>query len=199
MAAISIVNEAGTTFTFDAVGEVTLDASVDVTEHPVEDGSDVSDHAQVKAKRLHFRGVVTESPYDNVDTSGGADRVTRALEFLDGIAGATVTIISSVFGTLENMAITRYPATRGQLRRLLFDLEFKQIRIATAALVVVPVEAPATTSAATGLPDETKVGEQPTQPAGGAAATTDTTTAAQQEAADKSALLALAQALGAAS
>ena len=115
----------------------------------------------------------------------------RALEYLDTIAGTIVSVVTEVFGTLQSMAITRYPTTRDAIRRLGFEIEFKQVVLAEAGLVSIPPEAPAAGAAATGLPDEQDVGEQPT---------TSTTAAdgsgATQEAADQSLLLELTEALG---
>jgi hypothetical protein len=159
---VSIIRDDGSALTFDGVLDYTLSSSVNVTDHPIEDGSTVSDHAQVQPKRLTVRGIVTETPYDNVDNVGGPDRVARALEFLDAAAGELLTVVTERFGTLENMALTSYPTTADQVRRLLFDVEFKAVRIAVAGLIDIPPSAPATPSAASGLPDEQDVGEQPT-------------------------------------
>lgn len=189
MAAVSIIRADGsTTLSFDGVLDYTLTSSVAVTDHPIEDGSSVSDHAQKQPKTLSVRGIVTETPYDNVDSSGGPDRVARALEFLDAAAGELLTVVTERFGTLSNMALTRYPTTADQVRRLLFDVELKAIKVATAGLIDIPPTAPTTSSAAAGLPDEQDVGEQPTT-------TTDEEPA--QEAGDTSLLLDLLTAVGA--
>lgn len=194
----SIIAADGSTLTLDATITYTLSSSVDVTEHPVEDGADIGDHAQRKPKLLTIRGIVTESPFSNVDDTGGLARVQRALEFLDSIAGTLVTVVTQAFGTMESMAITRYPTTRDRLRKLEFELEFKQVRVATASLVSITPDTPISTdanglpvSAAVGLPDEQEAGEQ---------STTDTSAAstggATQAEADKSLLLEITEALG---
>ena len=164
-----------------------LTSEVSVTDHPVETGANVADHAQRLPKKLAFKGLVTESPFDYQSTTGGVDRVAKALEWLDSIAGTLVTVVTEVFGTFENMAITRYPTSRSSIKALEFDIEFKQVNLATAGLVDIPAEAPSTDSAAAGLPDEQDVGEQPT--------TTEAADTAQATS-DQSALLALTEALG---
>lgn len=187
MSTIAITDSAGTTFVFDVVREYMLTSEVSVTDHPVETGANVSDHAQKLPKKLAFKGLVTESPFDYQDTTGGVDRVTRALEWLDSIAGTLVTVVTEVFGTFSNMAITRYPTSRSSMKSLEFDCEFKQVILATAGLVDIPAEAPvAESAAAAGLPDAQDVGEQPTTDVGDTAAT----------ASDQSALLSLTEALG---
>lgn len=189
MPAVSIIRADGsTTLTFDATLDYTLQSSISVTDHPVESGGNVSDHAQVQPKTLAVRGIVTETPYANVDSTGGADRVSRALEFLDAAAGELLTVVTERFGTLENMVLTRYPTTADGVRRLLFDVELKQVRIATAGLIDIPPSAPTTASAAAGLPDEQDVGEQPT---------TTTEEEPAKEEADTSLLLDLLTAVGA--
>lgn len=186
--AISIIRTSdGVTFTFDVVEWYTLTSSVDVTEHPVERGTNIADHAQVKPKVLGFAGIVSETPFDFVDTAGGPDRIRRALDFLDSIAGQTATVVCEVFGTYENMAITRYPARRGKLRKIDVDVEFKQVRIAEAGLITISPSAPAVdTAAAANFPDAQDVGEQPTKAA----------TSSTQDSANKSLLLELLESVG---
>jgi len=182
---ITIVREDGrTTLTFDAVISYALTGTVSVTDHPVETGSTVSDHAQRQPKQLAITGIVSETPYASVASSGGADRTAQALAFLDAAAGELLTVVTAAFGTLQNMVLTRYPTTADNVRRFTFDLEFKQVTLATAGLVEIP---PEQTSSA-GLPDEQDVGEQPT----------DTTEdAPAQEEADTSLLLDLLTSVGA--
>ena len=188
--AISIIRASdGATFSFDVVEYYTLTSSVDVTEHPVEQGSNIADHAQVKPKVLGFAGIVSETPFDYIDTAGGPDRIKRALDFLDSIAGQLCTVVCEVFGTYENMAITRYPARRGKLRKIDVDVEFKQVRLAEAGLITIAPSAPAAnTPAAANFPDKKDIGEQPTKAA-------PSTT---QDTANRSLLLDLLDSVGAA-
>lgn len=195
MPAITIIRADGQAFVFDGVQSYTLTSSVSVTEHPVERGAPAADHAQVQPKLLSLaRAIVTETPYSNVDTVGGPDRVSRALEFLDSIAGTYVTVVTERFGTLENMAILRYPTTADVVRRLGFDIDFKQVRLVEAGFVDIapgtPVQTDSTggeTSAASGLPTKQDAGEQATTP----------TEEGEQEEADTSLLLDLLTAVGA--
>lgn len=186
---ISIIADDGVrTQTFDVVREYTLTSQVNVTDHPVETGANVADHAQPLPKLLSMRAKITETPFAYVSLSGGAARVQQALEFLDSIAGTLVTVVSSRFGTMSNMAITRYPTTATATRALEFDIEFKRVNLAEAGLILIPPEAPTTSSASSGLPDEQDVGEQPTTD-------TSTTEATSQES-DSSYLLDILESLG---
>ena len=99
---ITIVREDGrTTLTFDAVISYALTGTVSVTDHPVETGSTVSDHAQRQPKQLAITGIVSETPYASVASSGGADRTAQALAFLDAAAGELLTVVTAAFGTLQ--------------------------------------------------------------------------------------------------
>lgn len=62
-----------------ALGVIRLDAvlsqspedPVAITEHPVEQGADVTDHARAEPTRLSIEGVVSTVPNPNVDTDAG--------------------------------------------------------------------------------------------------------------------------------
>jgi len=187
---ISIIRADGsTTLSFDGVITYSLARSVTTTDHPIEDGSTITDHAQRQPAILGVRAVVTETPWVHVSSSGGAARVSAALDFLDAAAAERLTVVTDRYGTLENMLLTRYPSTEEGAGKLEWDLEFREIKIATAGLVEVPPDVPAAdTSAGAGLPDAQDVGEQPT---------TSTETDPEQEAADKSLLLNLLESVGA--
>ena len=180
----------------DATITYSLSSTVDVTEHPVEDGADIGDHAQKKPKLLTVRAIVTESPFDWQDSVGGLSRVQRALEFFDSIAGTLVTVVTQAFGSMSSMAVTRYPTTRDTLQKLEFDLEFKQVRVATASSVSIAPDAPRSKSAAATLPDAQDVGEQPTTAADANMAREVARTSSTKAAADKSYLLSLSEAFG---
>ena len=187
MPIISIIRPSdGETFSFDAVETYTLTSSADVTEHPVERGTPSADHARVNPKLLGFAGVVTETPFDNRDSTGGPDRVQRALDFLDSLGGTYATVVTE-FGTFT-MAITRWPARRGRLRKVDVDVEFKQVRIAEAGLITISPSAPAAgTTAAANTPDAQDVGEQ---------GTTDATKDVARTEQDRSLLLDLLDSVG---
>lgn len=187
MPAISIIAADGEVFSFDAVDSYRRGASIDLTDHTMELGSDVTEHAQVRPKPFAFRGVVTESPYAKQSSTGGLARVQAAIAFLDRIAGQPVSVVSEVYGTMENMFLTRYDGTRGRLRELAFDIELRAVRFAEAGLVTIAPSTPATTSAASNLPDQQDLGEQPTSSTG---------TEPAKEEADKSNLLNLSEGMG---
>jgi hypothetical protein len=128
----SIVSGIGLSVRKAKIGLVTLDASVnethtkanDLTKHPVETGTDITDHIRQQPQKIEITGVISDTPLfllasvsapSPVDgqTLGTDDRVRAAdKEFLRAMdQGSTL----SVFTTLRqyaNMVITQYAVTR---------------------------------------------------------------------------------------
>jgi hypothetical protein len=90
---------------FDAITEETPEFTADVTQHPVEEGPEVSDHIQLKNPTLSLKGTISNNPLDLQTTianlaAGGLDLVTSSqfranilntgLQQAGGIAGATL-------------------------------------------------------------------------------------------------------------
>ncbi len=194
MAAI-IVRADGSTLSFDAVTRITYSPSVTVTDHPVEDGSQVSDHAQRQPLLIALTAIVSESPFARVADTGGTEHTLAALAFLDAIAEERVSVVDERLGTFADLQITRWPHTVDKLLRLEIPIEFKQVRIATAGYVSIPPSQPVA-SAQTGFPDKQDQGK-------GATASTNTGSTAgggiegaAQEEKDKSILLELLESTG---
>jgi hypothetical protein len=188
----SIVREDGTTLTFDAVPRLGFSPSVNVTDHPIEDGSVISDHAQAQPLLISITGLVSESPFTSTSSTGGAARVLAAIDFLKACEGQLVSVVSDRLGTFENCLVTRYPYDLTVKRSLVFEVELKQVRIATAGSVTLPVGT-ASEEVEDSAASEVDVGQQATTTT---ASDTNGEGAAKEEA-DKSTLLELAEALGA--
>ena len=71
----------------------------------------IADHAQDKPKVLGFAGIVSETPFDFVDTAGGPDRIRRALDFLQEVEA-----VLEPSGTVARRRIPRQ-------RRVAVDME----------------------------------------------------------------------------
>lgn len=149
------------------IDSITLDASVneghsgevEVTEHQVETGAAISDHARPKAETLSITGIVSNSPIGEVQSrrvaeSGGVDPATgeprnaqvgyaeeayRALRAIKD-EGRLVTIVTSL-RTYDNMIMTALsvPRDRGVGDALNFTASFKQIRLVTSKRTTVVV------------------------------------------------------------
>ena len=160
----------GVTFTPDTVIKEDYIEDVLVTEHPIEDGSVTSDHAQTLPRRIVVTCMVTETPISvDILNAGGVQRMLDAREKLRGFVGKLLAYQSDRFGLFENMMIEGFPHSVETRRSYTFTISLKEVRIAEFASVSIPPEAPAPEAEA-GAPDETESGEQPTEtPSEGAA------------------------------
>jgi hypothetical protein len=150
------------------IGDVTVDASVsevhnldaDVTEHPVEQGSDAADHYRAKQRTLQIDGVVSSTPIETgfpgqtlVSSIGRIikddDPVKNAWSvFKDYFDQAEVITVSTSLDEYPSVVLTNLAATRdvktGQILR--FTCSIKQLRFVTTEEAAA-IEIPKTTTA----------------------------------------------------
>lgn len=182
---VTIFAEDGTTFTPDTVIKEDWIEDIRVTEHPIEDGSVTTDHAQELPQRVILTCMVTESPITiNPLEATGTQRILDARETLQGFKGQLLDYQSDRFGLVENMMIESFPHSVETRRSYTFTISLKVVRIAVFQSVSIPPEAPAPEAEA-GAPDEVDTGEQPTE--------TPTEEAATE---DKSILVGIGESLG---
>lgn len=87
---------------FDAVTEEVPEYSTEITDNPVEDGIEVTDHMQLKPGKLSIKGTISGSPIDlevaiaNL-IAGGISAVTSA-QFRDNVLNSGVQNASGVAG-----------------------------------------------------------------------------------------------------
>lgn len=175
---VALIAQDGTQLTFDVVREYGVSRSVTVTEHAVESGANISDHARNNPTSFTCIGRVTGAPWDGPGVVGGAQRMAGAIAWLELHARQLVTIVSARFGVMPSMVLTKWPTKADSVERLDFQIEARQVVVATAGMVDIPPEAPATEEAATTLPDEVDVGEQPTTSTDATTSTSAATTSA---------------------
>ncbi len=150
------------TLTFDAIEFARFDHVIDVTEHPIEDGQDVSDHAQVRALPMTVRGIIAVTPI------GIAPAVTpreTAIAWFERNQGKLITAIFPVRGTFVNVLITRWPHDVDRLEQLVFDVGLKQVRLASPTAVLIPPRVPKA-DVQTGTGSEQDTGGQATEAVG---------------------------------
>lgn len=147
--------EDGAYLGFDAILDETYSPTIATTDHPVEDGSSIVDHARVQPLSFTVTALVTESPYAPAEgaVTAGEQRVREALDFLRGCEGKLVDVATVRNGTIGGCLLTGYPHSFDAKRRLQFQLGFKQVRIANAVTFPVP-------AVATGAPANRDVGIQ---------------------------------------
>jgi hypothetical protein len=145
------------------IGEVELDATIsqvhtleaDVSDHSVEEGSDISDHVRPRPKMVQLDGQVSDVAIETgypgqsavssiVSLVKGDDPVKAAWEVLSGYFenGELIELVTSL-ATYENVLIASFAVTRDASsgRILRFSMTLKQIKIvstATAAALAIP-------------------------------------------------------------
>lgn len=82
----------------DALEDLSLEQGLNITEHPVEKGVSISDHAQIRLKKLSLRFQITEAPlviYGNASTSLTSLGLGTLASSIGGIGGAVVVGLGS--------------------------------------------------------------------------------------------------------
>lgn len=107
---------------------------VEATDHPVERGANVSDHARLKPVVLEVAGYVTNAPLsEQGSTTPGEDRAGAAMDRLVAILEATtpVTVVTER-ETLHDMLMVsvEFPRDKDVGDGLAFTASFKKIRFA---------------------------------------------------------------------
>jgi hypothetical protein len=148
--------------TLDASVSETHAAEVEVTDHPVEKGANISDHARPKARTLTIEGIVTNTPlapdqapesttptnirangrtvYDSRAPAYDGTRAGRAYRDLLALTeGKLITVVTGI-ESLENMQVTSISVPRDSKtgQALHFTIQLKQVvqvSNATAKLV----------------------------------------------------------------
>lgn len=199
---VTITRETGESVTFDAMIRESHTVEVRVTEHPIEQGADVSDHAQARPRDFSVSVVVSETPVqtapnfsistavlipqEGASLGGVQNRVREFFDFLAEIAeaGEFVDVVTPKMGLVSGVIITRIPLEVDNINVGRFTVGFRKVRIAERVTVLIPPLQPST-EAQDGAPDEQDVGTQPTDNPESA-----------EEAEDASILYGLAETLG---
>lgn len=180
---VTVTRETGESITFDVMIRESHNVSVRVTEHPIEQGSDVSDHAQAGPMQSIVTCLVSETPINSpaqqgsrssatVESTGEPslvgvpNRVKEFFDFLIGVAqaGEFVDVVTPKMGLIEDVVLTRVPLEVSNVNEGRFTFAFRKTRIAQRTTVTIPPLRP-TEEAQTGAPDEQDLGTQPTNAA----------------------------------
>lgn len=131
-----------------------------VTEHPVELGSQVSDHVQVLPLRLNVEVFVTASPRGEIPDPFA---IEDAVGFFERALGKVATLILDGEGTFFSMVLEAFPHSRTNVGGRSFALRFKFVRVAASLSVAIPPRMPAPVAKA-GAPSEQPLGQQAPTP-----------------------------------
>jgi len=120
-------------FLLDCATSETVVYEADVTDHPVEKGSDVTDNMRVRPVQYTVEGIVSDTPIGVVKFE--ADRQGNATPSITGYQKLTqiqalkklVTLVSDKYGSFANMALTSLtaPYTKETGRALMFTAVFR--------------------------------------------------------------------------
>lgn len=125
------------TLEVDCVLTESFQADCDVTEHPVESGSNISDHIRPKPISFTLTGVVSNSPIDEQRaraqrTGGGTGYAQKAADKLVDIRRnaklITVTTKDRIYPSMAMLSLA-FPKDNRTGDALVFTAQFKQIRV----------------------------------------------------------------------
>jgi hypothetical protein len=123
---------------FDNVEDFRVSPQISVTDHPIELGVEVSDHAQKLPVIITFRGRKTTTPL----LTPAPAVIELSIAWFERNAGQLVTLSSSR-GVWASLMVERYPWGNEGLAEIVFDVALKEVRIATPVSVVIPPRLPA--------------------------------------------------------
>lgn len=145
-------------FAADATISGNFDDTATVTEHPVEFGVDVADHSQRQPLRFTLRLMKTRTP---VLIPASPVVVETSIRFFEDAFGKLLTVVVPRAGTFTNCLLERMNHTVDTNNGgIVFDLAFKQVRLASPISILIPPRLPAAPSAV-GIADAADAGTQP--------------------------------------
>lgn len=119
--------------TLTSIGSLTIDCSVseshqkrvEVTTHPVEDGSDPADHARVLPDVLVIQGIVTDTPH----TEERAQQIDQDQGLVEGPLAERAGISLAAFNRLQQFADDRALLTIVTAARTYTDMLLEQLDV----------------------------------------------------------------------
>lgn len=115
-----------------------------VTEHPIEDGADITDHVVEGLQQLVMEGHVSDAPLQLVQgvasaIEGGSSRSTRAWSVLKQFRGKIITAITGL-DRIESALVTALSASRTGTsgNALHFTMRVKEANIVNSVIVAFP-------------------------------------------------------------
>jgi len=136
--------------------------SVETTDHPIEDGSTVTDHAQSQPLTIGVQGIVSATPLVGPDQTVSGDLLRDAVDFFGRAEEKPLRLETDRLGDFGTVLLESYDHEVTPQNKLVFELEFKEVKFATFETVEIPPEAPSGEGGADSeMPDEQDVGSQP--------------------------------------
>jgi hypothetical protein len=131
--------------TLDATLDVNIANAMIVTAFPVEDGADISDHAQKQPVTVTMRSLVSATPLRifSLGALSGDARPRGAFEILTELQNSKELVrIVTDLATYDNMVLLSFDTPRRQDTKnaLLFTAVFREIRLVSSQIVQLPPE-----------------------------------------------------------
>lgn len=129
----------------DVTLDVNLAHTMTVTDFPVEDGTQISDHTQKLPDVVTFRSLISATPLRLISFNPiiGDARPRAAFELMEELqdSGELVRIVTDV-KTYDNMVLTSLtaPRRRDTKNALLFTAIFREIKLVSSQVVQLPAE-----------------------------------------------------------
>jgi len=138
--AFTIVKSDGTSLSFDTTISEEFAPEIAVTNHPIEDGSNISDHAQEMPNNFSVRSIITYTPLSgrsnqNLVPASGSQRVEIVLDFLKSCIAQFLVVETTNGKLIKNCLLTRYNHAFDVRKAVYFELQFRVARIATSQVV----------------------------------------------------------------
>lgn len=129
-----------------------------VSSHPIENFTDVTDHIQRQLDELYVRVIVTNTPLSAIDgTVGGKTAIRQAEDFLERAHAGVVAVAIVGRPLIPRMALLAWPWRQDKYGRAMIQLRLREVRIAKALTVKIPVAASSSRSA---VPSQQNLGQQ---------------------------------------
>jgi hypothetical protein len=158
----SIVSNDGRILTFDATTGISFSPVIAITDHPIEDGSIISDHAQKLPLTISLTGIISKNALSATAWEyANTNRQKEAVEFFESIIGQLVSLVTTKFGTIPNLMLVRYPYTVDNIERTIFNIDLKEVTIASATAVFIEPSIP-NTEVSSSMSSPVDIGEQST-------------------------------------
>lgn len=134
---VTLVRPNGESLTFDASPNQSWSTSNSITDHPVEEGVTISDHARHQHLQVSITGIVSDSFVGDGGSEG--DRITQALRFLnDAGEGAELLELESRHARSGPWLLESWPYDVTHLRNLVFNIALREVRIAKVETRTLP-------------------------------------------------------------
>jgi len=140
----TIADVFGRVFVFDAVTDESATDALRLTDHPTEEGSDISDHAIRELTRLSLSGVVSNTPLGKPLISALPDRMVEAYETLLAMMEARQPVIVTtglrVYVGMMIVDVTQTRTADAGRNVLPIAVELRAVKFVRPQFVKVPPE-----------------------------------------------------------